>query len=108
MCQKCRRAKWEVKGKRQVLAPSKSCERENVINPGHMPLIDEDRSSKIVDLTLSLKGGHTKANLMTNQATRGSPVMKGSSPQNIAGQYSINDAYPSDQRQAYNGFIEFL
>ena len=86
MCQRCRGGKWEVKEKRQVLAPSKSRERENVIKPGRMPSTDEDRSSKITALALSLKGCHTEANLMTNQDARGSPMMKGSSPQNIATQ----------------------
>ena len=59
MCQRCRGGKWEVKQKRKVLAPSKSRKRENVIKPGRMPSTDEDRSSKITDLTLSLNGCQT-------------------------------------------------
>ena len=108
MCQKCRREKWKVKGKRQVLAPSKSCERENVIKHGRMPSIDEDRSSNITNLTLSLNGCQTEGNLMSNQVARDSPMMNGSSPQNIDGQGSIHDTYSSNQREPYNGFIEFL
>ncbi|PWA45850.1 two-component response regulator ARR14 [Artemisia annua] len=106
--QRCRRGRWEVKEKRQVLAPSKSREKEIIIKHGRMPSTSEDRSSKIYDLTLSFKGCHTESNLMTNQAVRGSPVMNGSSPQNIAGQGSIHDTYSSNQQEAYNGFIKFL
>ena len=108
MCQRCRDGRCEVKEKRQVLAPSKSRERENVIKHGRMPSKDEDRSSSITDLTLSLNGCQTEGNLMSNQAARDSPMMNGSSPQNIAGQDLIHDNYSSNQREPYNGFINFL
>ncbi|GKA45670.1 two-component response regulator ARR12-like protein [Tanacetum coccineum] len=105
--QRCRGGRWEVKENRQVFVPSRSRERENTIKHGRMPSTDEDRSSKICDLTLSLNGCHTEANLVTNQSVRGSTMMNGSSPQNTAGQGSIPDTYSSNQ-QAYNGFINFL
>ncbi|GJR86607.1 two-component response regulator ORR26 [Tanacetum coccineum] len=104
--QRCRGGRWEVKEKRQVFVPSRSPERELTIKHGRMPS-DDDRSSKISDLTLSLNGCHTEANLVTHQSARGSTMMNGSSSQNIAGQGSTDDTNSSNQ-QAYNGFINFL